>query len=121
MSAINIEELAGAIVNALRGELTSGFNSVSAFARTQAKRLATQAALIAEGRLSGQIDDDMLEFFDGQLQVMARNFARAMAERTIITLQRAWNAIVDTVWNSLNRTLNVAGFGTLPVPAAPNV
>lgn len=119
MPAINIDELAAAIVAALRGELTDGWTSVSTFAGKQARRLATQAALMTEGRITHQIDDELLDFFEDQLKEITINFARAMAMRTIITLQRAWNAIVGVVWDTVNGALGAARFGTLPVPAAP--
>lgn len=119
MGAINIDQVAADIVEALRGELTQVFNSTASFARSQARHLAAQAALIAEGRITGEIDDSLLRFFDTQLRVMARNFARAMAMRALITLQRAWNAIVGVVWGALNGALGSAGLGALPIPASP--
>ncbi|SHG98762.1 hypothetical protein SAMN02745157_0107 [Kaistia soli DSM 19436] len=117
MATINIDQLAGDIVDALRGEITTGFQAISTFARNQSRRLAAQAALIAEGGITGQLDAEMLRFFDDQLKTMARNFARAVAERTMITLQRAWNAITDVVWGAVNAALGTVGIGGLPMPA----
>jgi roadblock/LC7 domain-containing protein len=118
---IDTTQLTTDILAALRGEITSGWGKIRAFSEKQAKALATQAAFITRSRVAGALkdDDSLFKFFTDQLKEMAANFARAVAAMTIVTLEKAWNAIVGVVWGAVNDVLTSAGFGRLSVPRAP--
>jgi len=118
---IDVSELLGGVLEALRGELGDGYAAIAAFSERQGKMLATQAALITESRAVGTLrdDDELFGFFVEQLAEMTRNFVRAVAQLTVLTIERAWNAVVSVVWGVLNGALSAAGFVALPIPSAP--
>ncbi len=120
---IDTSQLTTDILAALRGEIASGWGRIRAFSEKQAKALATQAAFITQSRVAGSLreDEGLFRFFVDQLKEMAANFARSVAAMTIVTLDRAWNAIVGVVWGAVNQVLTGAGLGRLPVPRAPKV
>jgi hypothetical protein len=119
--AIDVPKLVDDVLDALRGELGEGFASIADFAEKQSKMLAQQAAFITEARLNGSLkdDDELFDFFVDQLKEMSGNFARAVAQLTVLTIERAWNAVVDAVWGAINGAIGAAGFPALPIPRAP--
>lgn len=119
--AIDIEGLAAAIVAAIKGAVVQGANTGSAFIRNQSRGLALQAAMITEARIGGKIDEDDFKFFTAQLRTLTENFTRAVAALALITLQKAWNAIVGVLWGTINNALSGAGLGALALPKAPKV
>lgn len=118
---IDIDKLAAAIAAAVRGSVENGVRAGSAFIEKQSRGLAVQAAMITDARLAKKIDKDDFEFFTIQLRTLTENFARSVASLTIITLQKAWNAIVGVLWGAINQALSGAGLGALPIPRAPKV
>jgi hypothetical protein len=120
---IDTSQLVTDILAALRGEITQGWGKIRAFAEKQSKALATQASFITRSRVKGSLKDDdaLFRFFVDQLKEMAANFARSVAAMTIVTLEKAWNAIVGVVWGAINQALTGAGLGKLAVPRPPKM
>jgi hypothetical protein len=116
--SIDLDELTDDIYSRVKDSLEGDWETLSTFHRSQGKKLARQAALLAQLKLSGEVpqDDPIFEILSEQFEDAARNFAQAVANLTILTLQNAWNAIVNTVWDSVNRLLSGAGLGALPIP-----
>jgi hypothetical protein len=118
--SLNISNTVDNIINALKGSLEESWSTVSVFAEDQAKKLANQAAMIAQARILGSLkdDDDLFDFFIDQLKEMTANFAKGIANLTLLTIEKAWNAIVGAVWGAINGTLSSAVLGPLPIPPA---
>lgn len=116
---IDIDKLAAAIVGALKGAVQPGVNIATSFVKNQTNGLAMQGALITEARLTGQITEQQFLRFNKQLKALTENFVRTLAHLFLITLQKAWNAVVDVLWGTINQTLDLAGFPKLPIPSAP--
>jgi len=116
--SIELDEVADDIYSRVKESLENDWNTLSTFHRSQGKKLARQAALLAQLRLSGELpkDDPIFETLNEQFEDAARNFAQAVANLTLLTLQNAWNAIVDTLWGAVNELLSGAGLGFLPIP-----
>jgi hypothetical protein len=115
----DVEALGGQILKALNDSLQGDIAVFVAFSERQARGLAKQAAWIAEATLAGELTAEDREWFLGNLEELAANFARTCAALTLLTIQKAWNAIVGTLWNAINGAISAATGIVLPVPAAP--
>ncbi|MGZ2257444.1 hypothetical protein [Roseobacter sp. A03A-229] len=116
--SIALDEVADDIYSKIKESLESDWNTLSSFHKSQGKKLARQAALLAQLKLSNEVpqDDPVFGTLIEQFEDATKNFAQAVANLTILTLQNAWNAIVDTLWGAVNELLSGAGLGLLPIP-----
>ena len=110
-----LRNILGALTDAVHGDIR---NHVQ-FAERQAKALAKQAAWITEAAIKGEIDADDRAWFLDDLAKLSENFARTVAALTILTIEKAWNAIVGVIWNAINGALQTALGTVLPIPAVP--
>ena len=117
--AISIDNLGAEIAVAWKAALSEGWDQLNSFYKSQTSKISKQAALIAKLRLEGDLvdDDEMFAFLLDQLEDNVRNFANAVANLTMLTLQKAWNASVGVLWGAINKLLTGAGFAALPIPA----
>lgn len=117
---MSLDELAAEIAEKWKEALSDGWGQLSSFHKSQSKKLAHQAALLAQLRISGELqqNSDMFEFLVDQLKDKTANFAIAVANLTILTFQDAWNASVEVLWRAINGVLGEAGLPTLPIPNA---
>jgi hypothetical protein len=109
------------IAAALKGELGSGFSQISTFVQTQGRLLARQAEGIARERADGELagDDEFFEFLLGNLQRNTRNMAQSVAMLTILTIEKAWNAIANALWGGIRQILSNAGVPAGLLPETP--
>jgi hypothetical protein len=119
--SVDIAQTANELIDAIRSQVTEGWDTISTFATTQSKMLATQSAWITESRINGSLkdDDDLFDFFVAQLKDSVESLARSVAALTILTLEKTWNAIVGVLWGAINTALHGAGLGFLPLPPVP--
>ncbi len=89
------------------------------FADRQAKALAKQAAWIAESTVNGELDDEERDWFLSNLGELTANFARTVATLTILTIEKAWNTIVEEIWKAINSAVDASLNFTLPIPEMP--
>lgn len=116
--SIELDEVADDIYSKVKESLKSDWDKLSTFHRSQGKKLARQAALLAQLKLSGELpqNDPIFETLNEQFEDAARNFTQAVANLTVLTLQNAWNTIVNALWGAVNELLSGAGLGLLPIP-----
>ena len=84
------------------------------FSERQLKALSKQAKLIADGVKSGDIDDDLTDFFLDALEDMALNFSKTLRGLLMVTIEKVWNAIVGVLWGAIE---GATGIG-LTAPSA---
>lgn len=113
----DIDQTVTDVVNALKGNLEQGWDTISSFATQQAKLLATQAQMIAQSRLDGSLrgDDALFQSFLDGLKATAENFVRTLTALTVLTIEKAWNAVVGVIWGALAKALSAV----LPLPVMP--
>ena len=75
--------------------------TVRGFSERQVEAIAKQTLIIQKGVLSGEIDEDLKEFFFDGLEAMALNFVNTLKGILSVTIEKVWNAIVDTLWNAI--------------------
>lgn len=114
--AIDVDGLAGDILSALRAILGEDAPKLAQLGAERASRLARQADWIAGATLDGTLNEEDRDWFLDDLARMAVDFARTLALHTLLTIERAWNAVVGTLWSALRGALGIAG---LPLPALP--
>jgi len=117
----DVEALGGQIIARLNEILNDNITTFVAFADRQARGLAKQSAWIAEATLAGELDAEDRAWFLEKLEEVAANFARSVAALTLLTIEQAWNAIVETLWGAINGAISGAIGGLLPVPGVPRV
>lgn len=83
--------------------LEKDISTVKGFSERQVEALAKQTAIVQQGVLNGDIDEDLREFFEQGLKDMARNFVNTLKGILSVTIEKIWNAIVDVVLKAINR------------------
>lgn len=75
--------------------------TVRGFSERQLEAIAKQTELIQLGALSGDIDDDLLDFFLGGLDAMLQNFINTLKGLLLVTLEKLWNAIIVVLYKAI--------------------
>ncbi|HEY1630425.1 MAG TPA: hypothetical protein VGF56_03880 [Rhizomicrobium sp.] len=113
-SAIDVNQLILDIKNAATAIIGKDVTMVEGFSQTQATAMATQAAWIASGTLSGQLTPDLRDYFLRNLEDLAKNFANTLKGLLVITIEKVWNAVVGVLWDAVGKAIGIA----LPSPAS---
>ncbi len=118
---MNFENVLQSIIGALKIEIGEDLSSIQGFIDSQGKLLAKQAAWIATSRANGSLkeDDELYEFFIDTLESNAEGFVRAVAMHSIITIEKAWNAVANVLWGAIRTTLTSAGVPGDLLPETP--
>ena len=99
-----IEDIAGAASQIIDQDVTE----IQGFSERQVKALARHAELIATGIASGDIDEDLREFFLDSLKEMAKNFAKTLAGLAAVTIEKVWNAVVGVLLGAIQTATGIA-------------
>lgn len=116
MSDLDAGQLAEDIVNKLRTILASDAPKLAHLGVDSVTRLAKHARMIARGWEAGELTDDERDWFLAALARLAADFVRNIVLNTLLTIERAWNAVVGTLWSALRAATGLSG---LPLPAIP--
>ena len=114
---IDIDALKTAIIGKLRDIAQSDIDAHIDFVEKQTKGLATQSAWIARARLEGELDEDDLDFFLEDLRKLSESFVKVVIGLTIITIEKAWNAVVNTLWEAIGGAID----SVLTIPGVPKL
>lgn len=115
------QDILNDIVGALKGELGEGYSTVSNFVQTQGKLLAKQAEDIAKSRAGGSLanDDELFEFFLENLRKNTENMVKSLVQLSILTIEKAWNAVAGVLWGAIRSILGGAGVPGNLLPQTP--
>jgi len=105
--AIDTAVLVTDIKNAATAVINQDVTVLRGFSERQVKALAKQAELIAKGVKSGDIDDDLKEFFLDSLEDMALNFAKTLRGLLMVTIEKVWNAVVGILWKAIESATGI--------------
>lgn len=101
----------GAVVAQIKTEatgiLSKNIQLVEGFSEQQLEAMAAQAALIADGILTGRIRPALRDYFLDQLKQSAANLLRVLVGVALVTLERLWNAVVGALWGALSRATGI--------------
>ena len=97
------------IINEIREVATTilekDISTVNGFSERQVEALAKQTAIVQQGILNGDIDEDLQVFFEQGLKDMARNFVNTLKGILSVTIEKIWNAIVEVVLKAINTVI----------------
>ncbi|MDJ0642962.1 MAG: hypothetical protein QNJ15_09100 [Erythrobacter sp.] len=118
---MNFEEILGSVVAALKEEIGDDLSSIQGFIDSQGRLLAKQTAWIATSRTTGSLkdDDELYEFFVENLKTNTEGFVRSIAMHTIITIEKAWNAVANVLWGAIRTALTGVGIPNSMLPETP--
>lgn len=105
---INIAQLITDIKDVVATILRKDISEVRGFQERQVEALAKQAQLIASGVANGDIDDELRKFFIDNLEQMALNFVKTLKGLMEITIEKVWNAVVNTLLETISNIIGVA-------------
>jgi hypothetical protein len=105
--SINIEELMTEIKSVASGVINQDIAVLRGFSERQLKALAKQTELIASSMLSGDIAEDLQDFFLDSLEDMALNFVKTLRGLVLVTIEKVWNAIVGVLWGVISSATGV--------------
>lgn len=98
----DLTTLISQIQNIASGILEKDVTTMRGFAANQVEAIARQTLLLQQGVLSGEIPEDLIEFFFDGLEKMTLNFVNTLKGLLLITIEKVWNAINDFLWNVIN-------------------
>ena len=104
---LDIDQLIQEIKETSSSILRKDVTTVRGFSNRQLKGIATQSALVATGIATGQIRDTLRDFFLDQIVELVRNFVNTLVGLTLATIERLWNAIVNTIWSAISKATNI--------------
>jgi hypothetical protein len=112
--SIDVNQLVTDIKAAATQVIDQDVTELRGFSDRQVKALALQAELIAKGVISGDIDEDLRDFFLDSLEDMALNFAKTLRGLLMVTIEKVWNAVVGVLWGAIQ---SATGIGLAPPSA----
>ena len=112
--SLDINKLTSAIKNAATQVINQDVSELRGFSNRQVTALAKQANLISAGIISGDIDEDLQDFFLDSLEDMALNFAKTLRGLLMVTIEKVWNAVVGVIWGAIGQATGI----TLATPVA---
>lgn len=101
MADIDVKQLAKDITNAASNVLDKDIKELRGFSKKQVAALAKQSELIGKAIASGDIDEDLQDFFLDSLEDMALNFVKTLRGILVITIEKVWNAVVGVIWRAI--------------------
>lgn len=113
--AINTEQLVADMKNVASQVINQDVTVLRGFSERQLKALAKHAELITAGVISGDIDEDLRDFFLDSLEDMALNFAKTLRGLLMVTIEKVWNAIVGVLWSAIGSATGI----NIAVPSVP--
>lgn len=110
MASFDPGALMNSITQAATGILKKDVTQMKGFSQGQLEKLAAQAQGIAEMQLAGVFDgnEELRNHFVSQLEDMTRNFVKVMQSLALVTAEKLFNAVVDTVWKAIGTATGVA-------------
>ena len=115
------DDLIADMLAALTGKLKAGLTTTSKLAKDQARLVAESTARLIKLRTIGSLKDDDIGFEKATQRLAALNktFVLAVIAIGVITIEQAYNAVMNVLWKALEKALGSAGLGGLLPPKLP--
>jgi hypothetical protein len=114
-SPIDADQLLANLKTVASGVIQQDVTTIAGYSERQLAAMAQQAKWIAAATLTGELSSEMRDFFLGQLQDSAINFANTLKGLVIVTVEKVWNALVGALWGAIGGAIGAA----LPLPGGP--
>lgn len=97
----NVVNIITELKNIASGILEKDVSEVRGFSERQLEAIAKQTAIIQKGLETGDIDEDLREFFLDGLEAMALNFVNTLKGILMVTLEKLWNALINFLYKAV--------------------
>jgi len=98
-----LQQIIEEIKLAAKGVLSKDISTMRGFSERQLRALAQQTEMVGKGLLTGDIGQDLKDFFLDSLEDMALNFVKTLKGMLQVTIEKVWNAIVGVLWDAIER------------------
>ena len=112
--SINVEELASSMVEAFRGVLSNQWPDVQEYAKSEAKKLAENFAMIHKLRITNQITEEQAKLMLDIQKNAARAVLLTVEGLGLIAVELAIKAALNVVAEAVNAAI---GFDLIPMEA----
>ncbi|WP_444931716.1 hypothetical protein ACJJIF_08110 [Microbulbifer sp. SSSA002] len=99
--SIDVNQLIIDIKGAASAVINSDITELRGFSERQLSALALQTKMIAKAILSGEISDELKDYFLDSLEDMTKNFANTLRGLLVVTIEKIWNAIIGVIWGTI--------------------
>ncbi len=108
MPQFDIDEIIKASIQAASDAIGNDVTEIEGFAREQFEAIAKHSATLAEDRLAGRLtEDEFDELMDG-VPELVKNTVNSLKGQSLITLEKAWNAIASTLQGAVKGAIGSA-------------
>ena len=104
--SLNLEQLAAAMVNAAKGQITDNWPQIKDYAEQEAKKLAENFVLIEKQKLTNQLSDEQAELMHQMQKNASKAVLLSVQGMTTLMAEQALNAALDAVKTTVNTALN---------------
>ena len=101
MAEIDIDALIKASILAASEAIGDDITEIEGFARQQFATIAEHSAKLAEDRLAGRLTEDEFEDLIAGVPALVKNTVNTLRGLALITLEKAWNAIAETLQTAI--------------------
>ncbi len=105
---IDVKQLILDLQSAATGAVSRDISTLGGFSQEQLEAIARQAATVAAGIVDGSIPPDLHSYFLNSLQELTRSFVNVLDGLTVVTAEKAWNAMVGVLWGAISKVTGVA-------------
>lgn len=101
MPEIDIDALIKASILAASEAIGDDVTEIEGFARAQFEEIAEHSAKLAGDRLAGRLTEDEFDELMAGVPELVKNTVNTLKGLALITLEKAWNAIAETLQSAI--------------------
>ena len=100
----NLADLVTAMEDAVSTSIGNDIRTMQGFSKQQLEDIGRLAIDFADMIDEGEFDDDAegRQAYARILQNLIKNFTRTVEALGVLAVEKAWNAMVDVIWNALD-------------------
>lgn len=107
MAGIDLDKLVGDSIAAASAAIGDDITRMEGFARSQFLAIAQNAADIVEDRIAGRLSESEAKMLLDRIPRLVRNTINTLRGLTLVTVEKAWNAVAMTVQNAVRSALGL--------------
>lgn len=105
--AINVGQLIKDMKDAATQAIGQDVATLRGFSERQVAAIAKHAALLERDIRSGEITEELKDYFLDNLEDMVLTFVKTLRGLMIVTIEKAWNAIVNVIWKAFGDIFSI--------------
>jgi hypothetical protein len=105
MAGIDLGKLVDDSISAASAAIGDDITKIDGFARSQFAAIAQLAADITADRLAGRLTEQEFEVLMKRMPNLVKNTINTLRGLTLVTVEKAWNAVAGTVQNAIRTAI----------------